>query len=156
MIDMKYTLDLPEEPEGPVWDSDGDRYDRRGDGLRYPDYGPETGMPRSVLSALSGELTNENSDYPNVGELSMVTTIDGLHYVVSPSFADRNSLVVVLPPEDAGDEISTDIVRFCIPLVAVPQQYADPSENEAEWLYENQELQPHAFNELLPNYEPED
>lgn len=40
MIDMKYTLDLPEEPEGPVWD-DGDRYDRRDDGLWYPSYDPE-------------------------------------------------------------------------------------------------------------------
>lgn len=153
---MKYKLDLPEEPEGPVWDQDGDRYDRRGDGLWYPEYDPDVGMPWRALVAFASELTDENSGYPNIGELSRVTTIDGYHYVVSPRIRDRNRLVVVLPPEDAGDEVSADVVHFCTPLVAVPQQYADLSGNAIDWLYDNQELQPNAAKELLAEYDPED
>lgn len=156
MINMKYKLDLPEEPEGPVWDQDGDRYDRRGDRLWYPEYDPEVGIPWRCLVAITSELTDVNSDYPNIGELSRVTTIDRHQYVISPHTADRNRLIVVLPPEDAGDEISADIVQFCTPLVAVPQSYADLSGNAKEWLYENQELQPNAAKELLADYDPED
>lgn len=152
---MKYSLTIPEEPEGPVWDQDGDRYDRHVDGLWYPEYDPEVGVPWRHLAAFTDELTDENSDCPNVGELSMVTTIDGYRYVISPHTTDRNRLVVVLPPEDAGDGVSADVVRFCTPLVAVPQQYADFSENAKEWLFDNQELQPNAAKELLADYEPE-
>lgn len=152
---MKYTLNLPYEPEGPVWDQDGDRYDRRGDGLWYQEYDTEVGMSWRRLVAFTSELTDENSDYPNIGELSLVTTLDGCRYVVSPHITDRNSLVVVLPPEDAGYEISSDVVQFCTPLVAVPQQCVDLPGNAKDWLYENQELQPNAAKELLADYEPE-
>ena len=156
MIDMKYNLDIPKEPEGPVWDQDGDRYDRRGDGLWYPSYDPETGLSWRQLLAFSDGLTDENDDYPRPGELSRVTTIDNLHYVVTPLQGEPNQLLVVLPPEDAGDVISADVVRFCTPLVAVPQQCADLNGNVRDWLYDNQELQPKAAGELLADYEPED
>lgn len=153
---MKYSATIPPEPRGPVWDDDGDRYDRRGDGLWYSEYNSEVGMTWRRLVAFARKLTDENSDYPNIGELSLVTTFGGYRYVVSPHTANRNRLVVVLPPDDAGDEISADIVRFCTPLVAVPQQCADLSGNAREWLYENQELQPNVAQELLAEYDPED
>ena len=154
---MKYSLNLPEEPAGPVWDQDGDRYDRHGDGLWYPSYGSNVGMTWKRLLAFTDGLTDENADYPNIGELSLVATIDGHHYIVSPDTADRNRLVVALPPKDAGDVISADVVQFCTPLVAVPQQYADDlSGNSAVWMYENQELQPKAAKELLADYDPGD
>lgn len=139
-----------------MWDQEGDRYDRRRDGLWYPEYDSEVGMTWRRLVAFADELTDENSGYPNIGELSLVTTLDRHHYVISPHTANRNRLVVVLPPEDAGDEVPTDVVQFCTPLVAVPQQYADLSGNAKDWLYENQELQPNAAKELLAEYDPED
>lgn len=112
---MKYTLDLLEEPEGPVWDD----------------------------------------DYPRPGELSLVTTIDNLHYVATPMHGEPNQLLVILPPEDAGYIFDADVVQFCTPLVAMPQQFADIGGNAKDWLYENQELQPEAAKELLADYDPE-
>ena len=153
---MKYTLDLPEEPEGPVWDDDGDRYDRRDDGMWYPSYGSNIGMTRRRLLAFSDGLTDENDDYPRPGELSAVTTIDNIHYIVTPLHGEPNQLLVVLPPEESGYIFSTDIVQFCTPLVAVPQQFADLDGNAKDWLYNNQEFQPKAAKELLANYGTED
>lgn len=153
---MKYTIDLPEEPDGPVWDGDGDRYDRRADGLWYPPYGSNIGMTWRRLLAFSDGLTDENDDCPRPGELSRVTTTDNICYVVTPLHGEPNQLLVVLPPEDTGYVFRSDIVQFCTPLVAVPRQYADLSGNAKEWLYENQELQPNAAEELLVDYEPED
>lgn len=151
---MKYSATIPPEPSGPVWDDDGDRYDCRDDGLWYSEYNSEVGMTWRRLVAFARKLTDENSDYPNIGELSLVTTIDRCRYIVSPLPLDRNRLVVVLPPEDAGYEFSADDVQFCTPLVAVPQQYADLSGNAIDWLYENQGIQPNAAQELLAEYDP--
>lgn len=153
---MNYTLELPEEPEGPVRDEDGDRYDRREDCLWYPSYGSNIGMTWRRPLAFSDGLTDENDDYPRPGELSRVTTYDNVHYIVTPLQGEPNRLLVVLPPEDAGYVFSADVVQFCDPLVAVPKQYADLDGNAKDWLYFNQELQPKAAEELLADYEPED
>ena len=150
MIDMKYRATFPTEPDGPVWDVEGDRLD---DGLWHPSYDPETWR---ALMAFSDELTDENDNYPRPGELSLVTTIDDLRYVVTPLQGEPNRLLVVLPPEDAGDVFSADVVQSGTPLVAVPKQYADLDGNAKDWLYNNQELQPKAAKELLGDYESED
>lgn len=146
---MKYTAEFHPEPSGPVWDVEGDRYDKTEHGLwKHPDY-PQLRAWSELVFEL-GPLTDVAPLDPEVGRLYAVTTDDEPErtYVCLRSEECHRQMYVVLPAEDYDKSIHLGDITTCEPVAVVPPNRIGDLFDAFNWLKDNKKVQPEVVEDL--------
>ena len=146
---MKYSATFPKEPSGPVWDVEGNRYDKTEHGLwKSPGY-PQLWMWGELVFEL-GPLTDVAPLDLEVGRLYAVTKDDDSDktYVGLVPYGEDDRLYVVLPAENYDEIIRLRNIEKCEPLAVVPQKALGDTFDEFKWVADNKSIQPGVARDL--------
>ena len=146
---MNYSLTVPPEPDGPVWDVEGVAYHRDVDSM----WGAEGYRNRFTwreLLAKVGPVTDVAPLDPDVGRLYAVTKDDepDKTYVCVLPIGEEDRMYVVLPPENYDTSISLTDIDTCEPVAVVPQWSVGKVPEEFNWVVDNERLQPGVVKDL--------
>lgn len=143
---MNYSLAVPPEPDGPVWDVRGIAHHRDA----YSMWGAEGSYGRctwSELLAKVGPVTDVEPFNPDVGRLYAVMKDDKTYVCVLP-YGEDDRMFVVLPPEDYDMAIRLTDIETYEPVAVVPQGSIGNASGELNWIVDNERLQPGVARDL--------
>lgn len=150
---MQYSATFPKEPSGPVWDVDGDRYDKTGHGF-WKSSGSARLLAWGELVFELGPLTDVAPLDLEAGRLYAVTKDDDADttYVCIRPHGWDDRMYVVLPAEHCDEVVKLRDIETCEPLAVVPQGRVGDIFDEFEWFKNNKRLQPGVVRDLGLSY----
>lgn len=146
---MMYEVNFPIAPSGPVWDVNGERYDKTEQGMWSTTNCSNARLWGDLLLEV-GPVTDVTPLDLDVGRLYAVTTDDDPDktYVCIRAQERYDYVYIVLPAEDYDKSIHIGDITACEPVAVVPPNRIGDLFDAFNWLKDNQKMQPEVVKDL--------